>query len=132
MVHQRVLDLRILEYLVKTTKFNTAYKNANDIDRTMIEDLIRLADCTTDINHLKDFINHLLRERLEEKGIKELRLIASDLYIIGFNQLSKIQLISIIEEHKNDKNRSHSTHRLHARQVGRNSKKTKDISDYSL
>ena len=132
MIHQRVLDMRSLEHFVNTRKFEIAYDSAEDVDKTIIEDSVRLADNAQSIEHLKDFINHLLRKELQEKSVRELRDIAANLQIPGYNKLSKLQLISTIKGYEHEKGRSESTSTIHDRTMGRNPKKNKGIVDYSV
>lgn len=131
-VHHRVLDMRSLEHFVNTRKFEMAFENAEGADKTIIEDAIRLADNNQSIEHLKDFINHLLRKELQEKSVRELRNIASKIGIPGFNKLSKVQLIYTIKEHENEASGSRDTSDIYAGRVDGESKKDKCFSDHGV
>ena len=88
-VRYKLLDLRNLDYLINTHKFEQTWKLIPDV-----EDLIR--NCN--IQKLRKIINKIEKNDLEDHSVAELRVMASRLGVPYFSKLHKDALIIQIKE----------------------------------
>ena len=94
LAYDKMLNSRNLSYVVNTPQFEAAYKEADESQRELFHSFVAGGS----VQHIKDLIRTILKDTLESKGVRDLRVIARRKGVHGVSRLSREQLIFLIKE----------------------------------
>lgn len=103
-VHQKLLAARNLFTLVNGPRFISAWSTANENQKSTIMDLVDSGEATK----LSIYIRNVLHDSLGNMNVRELRRLAQQCGIRGYNTLPKASLLSALVGTENESSNSTS------------------------
>lgn len=90
-LHNKLCDLRKLDYLIKSVSFTECYARATDSEKASVTQLILNSDLLAVQKWLK--YQQLMYQKYDDMTIRDLIKIAQAYLIVDYNQLTKSELI---------------------------------------
>jgi hypothetical protein len=94
MTHDKILQLRSIEVIIKQPAFETLYNSLDEMVRTEVEIMILLGNK----KELKHWLDNCPYKEVSEFTIKRLKRLAKELGVAHYSRLSKLELLKGVKD----------------------------------